>query len=278
VIKEVVLGAVALAAGSSSASGVAREVSIPGKFFAPGREVVLIGDTVTWRNRDSSSHTVTATDASFDSGPVAPGASFTRTFSSPGIYTYFCTIHRYMRGEVDVYGLALTAPGYAVPVGLTTALIGLAPPEVGQVVVRRRGADGEFADVGTAGVAPDGSFRFPLTAELPGVYIAAAGALTSGPVTLAVAARLRLAATTMGRRVTLTVISNPAQPGAIVQLQRYVLERFDFLPFRLARLDTQGRAVFHLRAQPKLHLRALLPRGVQGFGRAVSATILVRPR
>ena len=102
-------------------------------FFSPASVTISVGDTVTWRNGDASSHTVTATDSSFDSGLVAPGATFTRMFSSPGIYKYYCTIHRYMRGEVDVYGLALTAPGYAVPVGLRTALTGLAPPEVGRV-------------------------------------------------------------------------------------------------------------------------------------------------
>ena len=72
-IAGVVVAALAVASG-----GVHRDVAIPGKFFAPGREVVLIGDTVTWRNGDASSHTVTATDSSFDSGLVAPGATFTR--------------------------------------------------------------------------------------------------------------------------------------------------------------------------------------------------------
>jgi plastocyanin len=271
------IAGVVVAALAVATAGVQRDVAIPGKFFTPSHEVVLIGDTVTWRNGDFASHTVTADDLSFDSGSFAPGASFSRTFSAAGIYKYHCTIHRYMRGEVDVYGLALSAPGYAVPVGLKTALNGLAPPEVGQVTVRRRGVDGRFVDVGTAAVAADGSFRFALTADVPGVYVAAAGALTSGPATLALAARLHLAATTDRRSATVTVRSEPAQPGARVELQKYVLERFDFRPVRRARLDAQGRAVFHVSAGPRLHLRALLPTGVRGYGRAVSPTIVVRP-
>jgi plastocyanin len=274
-----VIGSVALAALALAAGGVEREVAIPGKFFSPGREIVLIGDTVTWRNGDSSSHTVTADDLTFNSGSFGPGASFSRPFPSPGIYKYHCTIHRYMRAEVDVYGLALSAPGYAVPVGLNIVLKGLAPTAVGQVTLRRRRSnDGRFIDVGTAAVAADGSFRFPVTADGPAVFVAAAGSLTSGPAALAVAARLRVIAARKGEFASVTVSSEPAQPGALVELQSYVLERFDFLALRRGRLDASGRTVFRLKVRPKLHLRAVLPAGVRGYGRAVSPTVVVRTR
>ncbi len=36
---------------------------------------VPVGGTITWRNQGSQGHTVTASDGSFDSGIVAPGAS-----------------------------------------------------------------------------------------------------------------------------------------------------------------------------------------------------------
>jgi plastocyanin len=277
VIRSVALTALALATSGSSA-GVQREVVIPGKFFAPGREVVLVGDTVTWRNADSSSHTVTADDGAFDSGSFGPGASFSRSFQAPGVYKYHCSIHRYMRGEVDVYGLALRAPGYPVPVGLATALVGLAPPDVGQVSVRRRETDGRFVDIGTAAVAADGSFRFPLVAEVPGVYLAAAGSLTSPAAAFTVAARVQLRAQATRRTVRVTVQTYPVQPAATVQLQEYARERFDFVTVRRARLNGGGRAVFRVSMQRKLHLRALLPTGVSGYGRAVSRTVLVRAR
>lgn len=274
-IRGVALAALALVAGGS-ATGAQRDVAIPGKFFAPQRQVVLIGDTVTWRNGDSSSHTATANDHSFDSGPLTPGSSFSHTFSTPGLHLYHCAIHRYMRAEVDVYGLALSAPGYAVPIGEQTTLKGLAPPEVGQVKLRRREEDGRFADIGTAAVAADGSFRYPLTATVSASYQAVAGALSSGTVDLRVAARLTLAAAARGRSTSVTIRSQPAQAGALVELQKYVFERFDFLTVRRARLNASGTAVLRVRVHGKLHLRALLPTGVGGYGRAVSATILIR--
>lgn len=267
----------ALASGTSPAAGVQRHVLIPGKFFSPQRELVLIGDTVTWQNQDSSSHTATARDGSFDSNYLQPGATFSRTFSTPGTYVYFCRIHRFMQGEVDVYGLALNAPDYDVPYGEQTSLKGLAPAATGQVTIRQE-SGGAFVDVGTADVGADGSFRYPLTASAPASYQAVAGRLSSKMVELRIGARVRLAVRTNGRAVSVAVRTEPAQPGAVVELQKYIFERFSFRTMRRVHLDSAGIAVLHLKVRRDLHLRALLPRGVAGFGRALSATVLVRPR
>src|SRR5262249_36514215 len=68
----IALGALVLAAAAPAAGGggQVREVTMPGKFFAPGRIQVLVGDTVTWRNADGTNHTVTSDDDLFDSGYV----------------------------------------------------------------------------------------------------------------------------------------------------------------------------------------------------------------
>lgn len=54
---------------------------------------IKAGETVTWMNRDSVMHTVTADDGSFDSGDIAAGASWSMTFGTPGTYTYHCAPH-----------------------------------------------------------------------------------------------------------------------------------------------------------------------------------------
>jgi plastocyanin len=276
VIGGVTIAVLALATGAPSESGVQRDVVIPGKFFSPRREIVLVGDTVTWRNQDSSSHTATAADGSFDSRNLAPGATFSQTFFAAGQHVYVCTIHRYMRGEVDVYGLALSAPGYAVPHGQQTSLKGLAPPSVGQVTIRRRDFGGGFVAIATAAVGADGAFRYPLSADVSASYQAVAGTLSSGTVDLRVAARLTLSLSRKARSTSVTIRTEPAQAGAVVELQKYVYERFDFRTVRRARLNSAGTAVLRLRLRGKLHVRALLPAGAPGFGRAVSATILLR--
>ena len=73
--------------------------------FSPAKVTVIIGqnNTVTWINKDTATHTVTATDNSFNSGDVKPGESWSHTFSAPGTYTYYCVYHSaWMKGTVVV--------------------------------------------------------------------------------------------------------------------------------------------------------------------------------
>ena len=77
-------------------------VSIKGFAFSVNSLSVKPGTTVTWTNNDATTHTVTADDASFDSGNVAPGASFSHTFNSTGTFAYHCSIHTTMTAKVVV--------------------------------------------------------------------------------------------------------------------------------------------------------------------------------
>ena len=67
--------------------------------------VVSVGTTITWVNRDSASHTSTATAGSalrWNSRRLRTGESFTFTFNEPGTYQYRCSIHPSMTGTVTV--------------------------------------------------------------------------------------------------------------------------------------------------------------------------------
>ena len=84
--------------------------------FNPERLTVPVGTAVTWKNEDASEHTVTsgvvtqgtsgvttAADGRFASGSLKQNSTFSHTFTAPGTYAYFCTIHpATMRGEVIV--------------------------------------------------------------------------------------------------------------------------------------------------------------------------------
>jgi plastocyanin len=80
----------------------ATAVTISGFAFGPASISVPVGSTVTWTNQDGTAHTVTADDGSFDSGNLAPGATFSQTFDTPGTYTYHCAIHSSMTGTITV--------------------------------------------------------------------------------------------------------------------------------------------------------------------------------
>jgi plastocyanin len=104
----------ASSAASPAAGGAA--VTIENFAFTPQTLTVKTGTTVTWTNKDSTTHTVASADGIstgakttglFASGSLGPGDTFSFTFTQPGTYFYLCTIHRgepTMHGEIVVSG------------------------------------------------------------------------------------------------------------------------------------------------------------------------------
>jgi plastocyanin len=60
-----------------------------------------VGDTVTFVNRDTVPHTVTARDRSFDLR-LAAGKSASLTLHKAGAFAFYCTYHPMMRGTLSV--------------------------------------------------------------------------------------------------------------------------------------------------------------------------------
>jgi plastocyanin len=85
---------------SSTASGNA--VSLANFTFSPATLPIKAGTTVTWTNNDSTTHTVTSDNGVFDSGSLAPGATFIYTFNNTGTFAYHCAIHTSMKGTIIV--------------------------------------------------------------------------------------------------------------------------------------------------------------------------------
>jgi plastocyanin len=89
--------------GPSSQVTIPKGASVLGnQAFAPDQVMVAVGDTVTWMNTDTVSHTSTSDASGWDSGIVAPGAQFSRTFQTAGTFRYHCAIHPGMVGSVVV--------------------------------------------------------------------------------------------------------------------------------------------------------------------------------
>ena len=77
-------------------------ISIQYDSFSPKEMHIKAGQTVTWTNNGQIPHTVTADDKSFDSGDLAVGQSYSRTFNKAGRYAYYCRLH----GASGGYGMA----------------------------------------------------------------------------------------------------------------------------------------------------------------------------
>ncbi len=69
--------------------------------FSPDTLNVKVGDVITVKNNDTADHTVTATDKSFDTGPLKQGQSTTFTITKAGTFDYICSIHDYMMGVIQ---------------------------------------------------------------------------------------------------------------------------------------------------------------------------------
>jgi plastocyanin len=74
--------------------------------FSPGTINASYGSTVTWVNKDGFPHTVTAFNTSaWDSFLIPPGQTFTlliTTSLAPGSYYYYCSVHPFMIGLLNV--------------------------------------------------------------------------------------------------------------------------------------------------------------------------------
>jgi plastocyanin len=98
---------------------MSQTISIPEGVGVPGCETttecylpyevnVAVGATVTWNNGDTAVHTVTSGNPSsgvnelFDSSIFMSGDSFEFTFNDVGTFDYFCMVHPWMAGIVNV--------------------------------------------------------------------------------------------------------------------------------------------------------------------------------
>ena len=99
-------------------------VEISNNAFIPDQLNVAPGTTVTFVNRDNVPHTATSDSKLFDSGELAPGASYPVVLEGAGTVTYHCKLHPEMRGRIVVgeggqageTGITTTPPNQAVSV------------------------------------------------------------------------------------------------------------------------------------------------------------------
>jgi len=70
--------------------------------FTPQRITVKAGAIVTWTNEDDVPHTIASSSKLFKSKALDTGDKFSFTFTTPGTYEYFCSLHPHMTGAVVV--------------------------------------------------------------------------------------------------------------------------------------------------------------------------------
>ncbi|MCD6727989.1 MAG: hypothetical protein LT070_12230 [Solirubrobacteraceae bacterium] len=253
-------------------------VSIEFNAFSPAHVDVLAGDTVRWRNESVRTHTVTAVDRAFDSGPISGGEGFARRLETDGAVAYYCRLHPSMRGEIDAHTLLLDEPAGPGASGHAFPLRGRAALPTGTEVSIEGDDGGGYAPVARALVADDGSFSASVTPTTTTRYRAVSTGRASPEVRLVVVDHAVLAsAERHGRRVVVRARVKPAAPGATVVLQLRLRDRFGWWPVRRGRLDGASRARFALSTHRavRARVRLTLPDGATAL--ATSSVVRLGP-
>ena len=77
-------------------------VTIDNFTFGPQRLTVKAGTTVTWVNQDDIPHALASNTKVFKSKALDTNDQFSFTFTTPGTYEYFCSLHPHMTGTIMV--------------------------------------------------------------------------------------------------------------------------------------------------------------------------------
>jgi plastocyanin len=281
-IRAALLAAALLIVPATSAFADTANVGIQTGSFGPEAVPVLAGDTVSWQNQSLQTHTVTSRDGSFGSPHLGQGAGYTHAFSTVGTFSYYCQIHPFMTGEVDVYDVLLSGPAQPITRGDEVPLLGRASAGVSTVELQADTGSG-FADVATAAVDGSGTFQASVPATANAQYRALAGSSVSPSVQVVVVDRtMRVHASRLHKRHgqrhrfdLVRVQVTPSDPGAFVVLQLDLRERFGWWPSQRRKLDASSIATFRVRAGQRARAVLTLP---DGWTPVITSTAARLPR
>lgn len=92
----------AVISAQSTNDAASQQVKIDNFCFTPQQLTIAQGTTVVWTNDDDVPHTVVGTRKEFRSRALDTGDQFSFTFTKPGTYEYFCSVHPMMTGKIVV--------------------------------------------------------------------------------------------------------------------------------------------------------------------------------
>jgi plastocyanin len=88
---------------TSSPAAKTTAVTLQNFAFNPSNLTAKVGQTITWTNRDSVAHNVTAKKGdNFHSTTLNPGQSYSHKLDHAGTISYVCTIHPNMKATLTV--------------------------------------------------------------------------------------------------------------------------------------------------------------------------------
>jgi plastocyanin len=221
----------------SPARAAAFTVSIAKGGFTPEALTIAVGDTVTWRNDDTTSHQIASKGADFTSPLLKPGETFSFTYKSAGRFSYQDETVKKNHGMVTVQSSSTGAISVTAAASKTLVVYGGTVTLSGATSSKRAGeavtilaqpyGTAALAAIGSVTTEGGGSWSFIARPRLETVYEArwkpAAATATSSPVNVQVRPQVlfRVKATS-GRTVTFFTKARAARSlaGKALYLQR----------------------------------------------------------
>ena len=196
-----------------------------------------------------------------------------------GTATYYCMLHPFMRGEVDVHNVLLAVPTEPGAPGRSYVLHGRASGPSGTDVSIEADTGAGFQPAGHATVDADGTFTTEIEPTTTASYRAVVGDEASPAVQLLVLDRkVAASAGGSGHSVTVSARVAPASKGAPVVLQLRLPQHFGWWPVARAKLNGDSVARFSLRLAHRYPARVVLTLRDGATALAVSRTLHVGPR
>jgi plastocyanin len=253
----IVMGTLSAMVWSGSAFGATTAtVRITGSGFSPKTASITADDVIRWTNVDNKNHQIISATGAFASPVIAPGKSYTFTFSQAGTYAYRDALYPSRNGVVKVAGLP---PAVSIGVSSPQLSYGTKVTVSGQVNSRKAGEQvtltatpyGQPSAVVLATVVTgaDGVFAFLTTPQLLTSYQATWKGVTSLPATVAVAPVI-----TFGRSNgwVSRVYAGRSMTAKSVQVQ--TVSRFgQWITIKRVRLNASSSARFTLKLTKGVH-------------------------
>ena len=272
----VLLTAMLTLAAAPEALAATVNVSITRAGFVPDTVNVRVGDTVTWTNNDTVTHQVVSTQCNFTSPVLAPGAAFSRTFTTAGRCQYEDPLRRpRLRGTVNVaagpVGITVRAAPVTVTYGRSTTLSGqISSGATGErVTVQAQACGGAFARVAEVTTTAGGAWTLVVKPVNNTTYRVQ---WRNASATLAVKVRplVRLRKLT-SNRWTLRVFAAQSFSGRVATFQRFNATTRRWVRLKLLTLRSFGTAAtpinpsrvsganWRLRVRLRTRVRVILP-------------------
>jgi hypothetical protein len=246
-----------------------------------------LGDTVTFVNSDSATHTIVDRASGLQSPALAPGQSYLYVLTTSGKLTYQQEGKPQGSGEIVIArtgSVTLKASKRSIAYRSSSILSGTSSfPTFPVKIEQRKKGENRWSDLATVTPAPEGSFTLAVNPEQSTQYRADvfSGELLSTAVAVDVRPILTLAAkrrkAPAGSLLTLSSRVVPAEAATSIELTRYDRKRQRWRRV-LARSTSTGTVTFRWRVEyGRSMLRAtVVKRGLaSGFAGTSSRSVLV---